>query len=137
MSTEIVLPVWALWIVGAASVVAATRALYHSVLKPLVNVVRLAEEHIPVLVEISEEFRPNSGSSLRDAIDRLNDNVDKILAFNKQFESYIHERIHDILDTLSTIQAYSSLDDEGRKEVAKSIAEIKKAMERDALTNNS
>lgn len=66
------------YIIASAAVVSALYILYRKGVKPLVNAIMLftaaikrTEVAIPVLLEIAEQFRPNHGSSLRDAIDRI------------------------------------------------------------------
>jgi len=87
-SGEDLLPVWAQWIIGAAALAIACGVLWSKVFKPMVKFAADAEEMLPllreltatfrdtphafaVLDEIITEFRSDSGSTLKDALNRL------------------------------------------------------------------
>lgn len=86
--TDHVTSAWVQWIIGAAALSAACIYLWRQVLHPLLKAALLTEQMLPllrevtdvfkdnpsafaVLGEIAEQFGTNSGSSLRDAVDRL------------------------------------------------------------------
>ena len=82
------MPAWATYIVTAAAVVTAVIVLWVKLIRPLAHLITMTgkllplvtvltetfEEHpdaFKVLAEIAAEFRTNDGSSLKDAVDRI------------------------------------------------------------------
>jgi hypothetical protein len=82
------MPVWAQYIIGASALVLAIGVLWSKVVRPLARMVSLAEEMLPLLARLTEVFKDNpnafrvlgeivsqfgtnSGSSLRDVVNRL------------------------------------------------------------------
>jgi len=90
------LPVWVQVIIGAAALVAALGVLWSKVVHPAFRLAQTADDLVPllrdltvafgntppgvfmVLEEIASEFRTDSGSTLRDAVNKLNDTVDAL-----------------------------------------------------------
>lgn len=81
------IPTWGAWLIGASAVIVAVSVIWSKVLKPgarliaqlektyplLVRITDIFEEgdELPTLREIADQFKNNSGSSLKDATDRL------------------------------------------------------------------
>jgi hypothetical protein len=82
------MPLWFQVILASAALVTALGVLWKKVLKPILRAIHLAEEMLPllktltaefkdtphafkILDQIIGEFRTDSGSSLRDVVDRL------------------------------------------------------------------
>lgn len=82
------MPVWAQWALGIAAVLTAASTIWRLFLKPMASLISLQEAALPllrdivrvfgnnpnvfdVLSEIAKEFRTDSGSSLRDVVNRL------------------------------------------------------------------
>lgn len=75
---HVYVPEWSSHIVAAAAVISALTVIYRRGIKPLLaaiidftRTIKRTELAIPVLLEIAEQFKPNHGSSLRDAVDRI------------------------------------------------------------------
>lgn len=71
-------PVWAVWLIVSSMVIGAALFLWRHVLRPLGGKFRTfykLVELTPVVRQIAEEFSKNGGSSLRDAIDRIEASV--------------------------------------------------------------
>jgi hypothetical protein len=73
-------PAWLQWVIGAATLVTATSVLWSKLFRPLARLIVMVEESAPVLKEIAAQFRTDSGSSLRDTIDRIELAADKAAA---------------------------------------------------------
>jgi hypothetical protein len=58
-------------IVGVAAAVSALGTIYRKGVRPVIRAAKAIDEIVPTLTEIAYEFRPNSGKSLRDTIDRI------------------------------------------------------------------
>ena len=82
------MPTWATYIVIAAAVVTASSVLWIKLIRPLANLITMVGKLLPlltvltdtfkdnpdafkVLADIAAEFRTNDGSSLKDAVDRI------------------------------------------------------------------
>lgn len=82
------MPEWVQWLIAAAAVVTALGVLWAKVVRPGFRAAKTADEMLPLLVEltavfrgnqsafsvlenIASQFRTDSGSSLRDVVDRL------------------------------------------------------------------
>lgn len=68
---------WASWLIIAGSVVVAAGAIWKAIW-PIVRAAVKVNEALPTLVQIGEDFRRDHGSSLRDRIDNIDDNVDAL-----------------------------------------------------------
>lgn len=74
-------PVWVVWIIVAASVVVAGHTLWAKIVKPISRAIKVLHDQwaltqeqnarLTTLEERSAELVPNSGTSLRDAVDRI------------------------------------------------------------------
>jgi hypothetical protein len=82
------MPSWVQWLIGAAAVVTACGVLWTKAVRPMARLIAAADEMLPllrdltrylkdspdafkILGEIVAEFRTDSGSSLRDVVNRL------------------------------------------------------------------
>jgi methyl-accepting chemotaxis protein len=82
------MPSWVQWLIGAAAVVTAAGVLWTKAVRPMARLIAAADEMLPllrdltrylkdspdafkILGEIVAEFRTDSGSSLRDVVNRL------------------------------------------------------------------
>jgi hypothetical protein len=82
------MPPWVAYIVGAAALIAAVGVIWNKLVKPLAKMIALAEKMLPLLAvltdvfkddpdalkvlnEIAAQFKADSGSSLRDVVNRL------------------------------------------------------------------
>lgn len=82
------MPTWVQYIIYAAALVTAAGVIWKKVLRPMIRLVSAAEEMIPllqeltaefkdtpeafkVLSEIADQFRTDSGSTLKDQVNRL------------------------------------------------------------------
>lgn len=68
---------WASWLIIAMSVVISGAAVW-KIVWPIVRAAVKVNEALPTLVQIGEDFRRDHGSSLRDRIDNIDDNVDAL-----------------------------------------------------------
>lgn len=78
------IPLWASWALGVAAIVGALSVLWTKVILPFAHGVAIAEKMYPILKrftddenvlgilnQIAAQFRTDSGSSLRDVVNRL------------------------------------------------------------------
>lgn len=98
---ENLLPTWGLWILGIAAVGTAVITLTKWLLK-MGSTAAAVQESWPVLEDISKEFRPNGGGSMRDVVDRLE--ADLSAAKDKADER--HESQQELNDELRVGQAF-------------------------------
>ena len=66
-----VLPYWMQWIVLIAGVVTAVGMLWSRALRPLMRIVVVSERVLPLLEEITSQFRHDEGNSLVDVVKRV------------------------------------------------------------------
>lgn len=84
-----VVPVWAQIIIAGAALVGALGVLWAKVVRPGARLITNAEEmlpmleDLPILREIIAQLRTDSGSSLRDIIERLEAKADAVEAASK------------------------------------------------------
>ena len=72
------LPEWSQWLAAVSASLIAFGVIWRKGLRPAARLIREfvhaadnVAQHGPTLLEIAAEFRPNSGGSLRDVIDRI------------------------------------------------------------------
>lgn len=73
-----VLPPSLQWIVLVGGVVAAAGVVWRKVGHPLVKLVSLAEDAIPMLEEMTYHFKPNGGDSLYDILRRIQSQLTEV-----------------------------------------------------------
>lgn len=147
------LPVWGQWVLGAAALITAMGVLWAKVVKPLLKFAKQADRMIPllqkltdtfianpnsfgVLNEIASQFKTDSGSSLRDVVDRLekaaNENhqaaeILKVeLASTKQLAERDRQEIQRLILMIDRVA-------EAQKVVATNLIEAQKAVDTVAL----
>lgn len=108
------MPVWAQIIIGASALIIALGVLWTKIIRPTAKMITLAEKLVPllsklaevfkddtnalnVLKEIAGQFRTDSGSSLRDVVNRIDGAADVLkLAVEaaKQLAERDREQLH-------------------------------------------
>lgn len=84
------MPEWAQIVVGAAGLAVAFGILWSKVVLPAAKLITDAQEmlpllkDLPILRQIIAEFRTNSGSSLRDVIDRIEQMANKAIVVSEK-----------------------------------------------------
>lgn len=63
------------WVIGLSTGLAAAGYLYSKIVRPLAKTLVKVEEATPVLASIAHEFRNNSGSTLKDHMDKAREEV--------------------------------------------------------------
>ncbi|MFQ5524571.1 MAG: hypothetical protein ACE5F5_13525 [Acidimicrobiia bacterium] len=63
---------------GFAGLVASAGLLWQKVIRPGARIIYLAEESLPVLLDIAQEFKPNNGKSLVDRMTIIEGRLDDI-----------------------------------------------------------
>lgn len=99
---------------AVAAIITALGLILASVIPAMVNVSRRTKD-------MHAELTSNGGSSIKDGVDRIEQRVARIEAWNDQheirntvFEEYVHDRINVILHKVTTAAGMASL----RNEVA-------------------
>jgi hypothetical protein len=78
---------WLDWIIAAGAVIGAVGVIWRKVLRPMTRGAVLLEQVLPVLVDIGHEFKPNSGETLKDSLNRIEENLATL-------HTYAHETRH-------------------------------------------
>jgi hypothetical protein len=69
---------WADWIILTAAVLTAALVIWQKGIRPVVRTIAEVAQAVPILADIAQEFRPNSGHSLRDVIDDMRSSLQTI-----------------------------------------------------------
>lgn len=75
---------WADWIILTAALVTALGVIWRKGIRPFFRTVNEVAQAVPILADIASEFRPNSGTSLRDVIDDMRTSLATIAASQAQ-----------------------------------------------------
>lgn len=82
------MPIWVQWIIGAGACVGAITVIWTKLIKPLAKLVAYTQELVPLLAELNKQFKDNpdafsvleeiaaqfkadSGTTLRDIVNRI------------------------------------------------------------------
>lgn len=106
------------YLVIAAVAITAIGVIWRTVLRPLVRVLKSAEETLPVVLDIAKEFKANHGSSLRDVLDRLSHDA-------KDLSEYAHGFKHDFVDRFTVVLGNQDLMAEHLDELTREMAIVK------------
>lgn len=119
------LSVTAEYIGGTAVVLTATGVIWRKAIRPVIIGIHELVTVVPVIHEIAEQFKPDSGTSLKDVIDGIHDGMAAtsllaeaakdnaahatLVAQNavtkvEAFESYVHDRFHEFANSLTVIR---------------------------------
>lgn len=106
------------WLIYIAAGVTAIGVIWRKFLGPIVYAARKAEEALPVIMDIAQEFRSNGGSSLRDIIEDLRADA-SILS------DYAHNTKHDTVNRLTVVAGHQDLLMEEVAEIKTDVAAMK------------
>lgn len=99
-------------VLGGIILIAAAIAALPTIWRFVVGVCRA-----PLMLQaVADEFSPNGGGSLRDAIDRTEKNVERLsstfaahVVRDDKFEEYVHTRMHELVGELFVLKTLSEL----------------------------
>lgn len=82
-------------IVGAA-VVGALYVIWNKLIRPVINIIKAVEDFYPVIAivtSIANEFKENSGSTLKDDVITLKSDVAQLRRGFEGFQDYVHSEL--------------------------------------------
>ena len=69
---------WVDVLIIVAAVLTASWTIWRKGLKPFIQIVNHVAEAVPILAEIAKEFKPNEGTSLRDVVEAIHQDITTI-----------------------------------------------------------
>lgn len=84
-------------VVAVAAVLTALGVIWRKGLRPIIHAAQRAEEALPILLSIAEEFRANGGSSLKDALTELARDA-------KTLSDYAHGFRHEFVNKFAVLE---------------------------------
>lgn len=72
------MPTWAAAFLGMAAIITALGVIWKQFIFPAARIISRAENMFPVLQQIAREFNKNGGSTLKDQLNRMEEQLDKI-----------------------------------------------------------
>jgi hypothetical protein len=79
------------WIIYAGAAIGALALIWRTAVKPTLAFFNRLDDYGPVIADIAREFKNNSGSSLKDTLDRLEANTNLALSRLDRIERKLDE----------------------------------------------
>lgn len=103
---EIGLPgVWDDYILAVAAIVVALSAIWMNVVRPVVRAASRAGEVADTLLEIASEFKPDHGSSLKDVLTAVQQDVARATAVAEDIRS-MNQRLGEVEESLVEVEQH-------------------------------
>lgn len=87
---------WVQLVIVGSAFVLALRTLWYKALKPVWQAFSEALQHVKILSTIAHEFHPNSGTSLRDAVDRIESTLQEHLQLDANNMNEIYAQLSEV-----------------------------------------
>lgn len=113
-------------IVAIAAGVTAIGVIWRKALRPIIHAAHRAEEALPVVLNIAQEFQANGGSSLRDTIENMAaDNKEELAVLSE----YTHTSKHALENKLAVFAMKQDLLTENVAGLGAGLSEVKSELE--------
>ena len=86
------IPDWGQALIALAAILTAVSYIYTRWVRPVLALVRETAKNMDTLHDIAAEFRPNHGTSLRDRIDRIENQTGILRIQNLEMKAVLEER---------------------------------------------
>lgn len=105
-------------LIVAAAVLTALGVIWRKGLRPIIHAARRAEETLPVILSIAEQFKANGGSSLRDTLEQLGRDANEL-------SQYAHGFRHEFVNKFTVLEGNQLLQAERLAALGAEVSEIK------------